>query len=32
MHTALNETGILYATLMVHSGWAGPGTEKGARR
>ncbi|ODU50923.1 MAG: hypothetical protein ABS92_01550 [Thiobacillus sp. SCN 63-374] len=31
MHTALNETGILYATLMVHSGWASPGTEKGAR-
>ena len=31
MHTALNETGILYVTLMVHSGWAGPGTEKGAR-
>lgn len=31
MHTALNETGILYATLMVHSGWAAPGTEKGAR-
>jgi hypothetical protein len=30
MHTALNETGILYATLMVHSGWASPGTEKGA--
>ncbi len=25
MHTALNETGILYATLMVHSGWARPG-------
>lgn len=31
MHTALNETGILYATLMVHAGWASPGTEKGAR-
>ena len=31
MHTALNETGILYATLMVHSGWAAPGTEQGAR-
>lgn len=31
MHTALNETGILYATLMVHSGWSAPGTEKGAR-
>ena len=30
MHTALNETGILYATLMVHSGWAAPGKEKGA--
>ena len=25
MHTALNETGILYATLMVHAGWADPG-------
>jgi hypothetical protein len=31
MHTALNETGILYATLMVHSGWAGPGRGKGAQ-
>lgn len=29
MHTALNETGILYATLMVHSGWADPGGAKG---
>jgi len=29
MHTALNESGILYATLMVHSGWADPGKEKG---
>jgi len=29
MHTALNETGILYATLMVHSGWANPGGGKG---
>jgi hypothetical protein len=29
MHTALNETGILYATLMVHSGWARPGADKG---
>ena len=29
MHTALNETGILYATLMVHSGWADPGAGKG---
>jgi hypothetical protein len=29
MHTALNETGILYATLMVHSGWADPGGSKG---
>jgi hypothetical protein len=29
MHTALNETGILYATLMVHSGWAAPGSGKG---
>lgn len=29
MHTALNETGILYATLMVHSGWANPGGSKG---
>ncbi|MDP2028782.1 MAG: C1 family peptidase [Thiobacillus sp.] len=28
MHTALNETGILYATLMVHSGWAAPGGSK----
>ncbi len=25
MHAALNEVGILYATLMVHSGWAKPG-------
>ncbi|HQT00872.1 MAG TPA: C1 family peptidase [Thiobacillus sp.] len=25
LHAALNETGILYATLMVHSGWADPG-------
>jgi hypothetical protein len=24
MHAALNETGILYATLMVHRGWAAP--------
>ena len=29
MHTALNETGILYATLMVHAGWAQPGADKG---
>jgi len=29
MHAALNETGILYATLMVHSGWAAPGAGKG---
>jgi hypothetical protein len=29
MHTALNETGILYATLMVHSGWADPGGSRG---
>jgi hypothetical protein len=29
MHTALTETGILYATLMVHSGWADPGGRKG---
>ena len=29
MHTALNETGILYTTLMVHSGWAQPGGGKG---
>lgn len=29
MHTALNETGILYVTLMVHSGWADPGGSKG---
>lgn len=29
MHAALNETGILYATLMVHSGWADPGGSKG---
>lgn len=28
MHTALNETGILYATLMVHAGWASPGAGK----
>ncbi len=31
MHTALNETGILYATLMVHSGWAAPGSGKGEK-
>lgn len=31
MHTALNETGILYATLMVHAGWAHPGSEKGSK-
>ena len=31
MHTALNETGILYATLMVHSGWADPGADKGSK-
>lgn len=28
MHSALSETGILYATLMVHSGWAAPGALK----
>ncbi|HUS00469.1 MAG TPA: C1 family peptidase [Chitinophagaceae bacterium] len=27
MHAALNETGILYATLMVHRGWHNPGGE-----
>ena len=31
MHTALNETGILYATLMVHSGWSDPGAGKGSK-
>ncbi|HEY9099506.1 MAG TPA: C1 family peptidase [Thiobacillus sp.] len=31
MHTALNETGILYVTLMVHAGWAHPGAEKGSK-
>jgi len=31
MHTALNETGILYITLMVHAGWAHPGDEKGSK-
>jgi hypothetical protein len=31
MHTALAETGILYVTLMVHSGWANPGGGKGDR-
>lgn len=31
MHTALNETGILYATLMVHAGWGDPGGEKGSK-
>ena len=25
MHSALNETGILYCTLMVHEGWGTPG-------
>lgn len=30
MHAALAETGILYATLMVHAGWAHPGAGKGA--
>jgi Papain family cysteine protease len=28
LHAALNETGILYATLMVHEGWAEPGPIK----
>jgi hypothetical protein len=27
MHAALNEVGILYATLMVHRGWDDPGPE-----
>lgn len=27
MHAALNEVGILYVTLMVHSGWGKPGPE-----
>ena len=27
MHSALNETGILYATLMVHKGWFNPQEE-----
>ena len=31
MHIALNETGILYATLMVHSGWANPGAGRGTK-
>lgn len=31
MHTALNETGILYVTLMVHAGWSSPGSEKGSK-
>ncbi len=28
MHAALNETGILYATLMVHKGWEQPGGQQ----
>jgi Papain family cysteine protease len=28
MHAALNEVGILYATLMVHGGWDEPGPDK----
>src|SRR5258708_31881589 len=28
MHAALNEVGILYATLMVHAGWNTPGPMK----
>jgi hypothetical protein len=28
MHAALNESGILYATLMVHAGWDEPGDMK----
>lgn len=28
MHAALHETGILYATLMVHDGWSDPGPAK----
>jgi len=28
MHSALNESGVLYATLMVHSGWDDPGGKK----
>jgi hypothetical protein len=30
MHAALNEVGILYATMMVHSGWDEPGPQKRA--
>ncbi len=28
MHAALNEVGVLYATLMVHAGWDTPGPRK----
>ncbi len=28
MHAALNEVGILYATIMAHSGWMSPGPEE----
>ncbi|MGG5807739.1 C1 family peptidase [Falsiroseomonas sp. CW058] len=31
MHAALCETGILYATLMVHDGWDEPGTVRDGR-
>jgi hypothetical protein len=31
MHTALNEAGILYTTLMVHAGWNAPGSGPGAK-
>jgi Cysteine protease len=31
MHTALNDAGILYATLMVHAGWSAPGSGPGAK-
>jgi hypothetical protein len=27
LHAALNEVGIVYATLMVHTGWASPGPQ-----
>jgi hypothetical protein len=30
MHAALNETGILYATIMVHEGWRQPGPDEKA--
>jgi hypothetical protein len=32
MHAAIAEVGMIYCTLMVHEGWASPGTEPNAPR